>query len=147
VNAFLRDPVAVTRLYHTDSLFRARVDSAAKDQATRAMREAWASRLGITATDTDSIIQAVAKRLGAGSRARPVRATAKRRRAPRLDTIALQDRIAKALEAGSVRGEELRKRVGLPAKALWKHAVDALLATKRIKKTGERRSTEYGLKN
>jgi hypothetical protein len=66
----LHDPAALTRLYATDSLFRARVDAAAADEATRAEREAWASRLGIATTDSDSIIQAVAKRLGAGSPAR-----------------------------------------------------------------------------
>lgn len=172
VNQLLRDFESLRRLYEADPALRARIDASVEERKTLAEREHWAAQLGIAATDSDSIIAALAERLGAkaarSSSPKPpaaVLATAKGRaggrsikrtdapRAPakpggrrtKVDSTDIQTKILNALQGGTTRGEELRKQIGLPPKSLWKHATDALLDSKRIKKSGDRRKTEYRL--
>lgn len=158
VDGLLRDFTSLRGLYDSDPVFQSRVDAALEDQETLAERRQWATQLGIGATDTNSIIAALASRLGAkapGPRqqlpapkraAQPAKAEKTGRGGrPRLDTSDLQGKILGALKRGNARGEEIRKRVGLPEKTLWNHAIGALVESKRVKKSGERRATEYRL--
>jgi hypothetical protein len=56
---------AMRSLYETDAVLRERIDAALDDDGTRAERERWAAALGLAATDSESILAALASRFGA----------------------------------------------------------------------------------
>lgn len=158
----LRDYKVLRGLYDSDSKFAARIDSAVDHENTAGDRAVWAQQLGIDpVAGPREILNALASRLGIKRAGRPLASTStkakpgpkaakaaktsggKRGRQP-ADTSALQAQILGALKSGAMTSEALRKKLNAD-KPVYKKAADALLVGKKIKKSGERRNTEFRL--
>jgi len=165
VDDFLRNFGLMRDLYDRDAVFAKRVDAALLDKNTEADRRTWASQLGIDAlAHPKEILNALAAKLGlkrtghAPASSSPTKAkrpaakpkkavrqaSRKGRRGTPIDTAAIEVQILGALKSGPVRSEQLRAKLGVE-RALFMKATENLLTSKKLKKTGEKRRTEYRL--